>query len=562
MPELREYQKAATEKVMEALRVHNRVILQAPTGSGKTVMAVDLVEQLPKPVLFLAHSREIVRQSHRTLQSMGLDCDLLVAETRTGKPKRGRLFWNSLAESEKPVTVASQMTAWSRGSKGHKLPSFRAIIADEAHHARARTWTEIFDLWPWAKVVGLTATPCRGDGKGMGSLADDGKPLFQEIISAANYSFLIDNGFLVDAPPDFVYTWPVDLKGVKTSMGDFQMGGKKGASKLMDTVERVGDCVTHWQELAEGRPTIVYASSVPHAQNIRDRFAAEGIAAECVIGEMPKDERDEITSRLGKGIDVVTNFGCLTEGFDCPEVSCVILERPTKIFGLYLQMVGRGLRPAPGKTELMILDHAGCVIRHGLPTADCEWVLDEGRQAAKREGEDVSGVSNGKPKVVFCPKCHVVIKAPPCKCGWAPAVPKERTDRFLATGKLVSLSERQAEKIVDVFGDPKRKEYLNLQKRAQKNGYKPGYAGAKFKEKYGEWPPLLWNLPDPREVDPEEFAEAAVAYAKERGFKEGWAAVQYKEVYGKWPKKELMQGLLPFEGSGESNGKESGKATN
>ncbi len=503
---------------------NRRVILQSPTGSGKTAMAVDLMRRIPKPVLFLAHSIEIVEQAAKTIRNSGQMAELLTADVRTDGD-----FASTLVENY-DITVASQMTAWSRAVRAqHSFREYKTIIADECHRAVARTWTEIFDLWPDSTIVGLTATPERSDGRGMGNV-------FGDIIQSAGHSELIAGGHLVDAPLDKIWSWPVNLKGVRTSSqtNDWVMGGDRGAAKVINTSNRVGDCVSHWLKLASDRPTIIYAASVSHAYHLRDRFKAVGVNAEGIDGSTGRDERHRILDGLKSGaIQVVANFGVLTEGFDCPRVSCIVLERPTKHFGLYLQMLGRGLRPSPetGKKDLMILDHVGGVLMHGLPTQPIEWSLSMDGKAAKP-----TETKAGLPAIAPCPNCNSVLRRPPCSaCGWMPKeqVPQGQFDT--PSGDLVRMSDEIAAQVKQVRADPRRQEFFRLKAVCKRNGFKSGWAGVKYKEKHGEWPPADWELPDPARISAQEYFDACLHHADSKGFKRGWAAHQYKRVFGQWP---------------------------
>ena len=226
------------------------------------------------------------------------------------------------------------------------------MVVDEAHRARARTYEQILGAYPDAVILGLTATPCRGDGRGLGNV-------FEVMVECPSVSELIDLDFLV---PTKVYapTKP-DLKGVATRQGDYVA---RQLEDRMNTAELVGDIVTHWHRLAEGRQTVVFASGVQHSIHLRDEFRTSGVWAEHIDGKTPKEERDEILKRLSrKEIDLVTNCMVLTEGWDQPEVSCVVLARPTKHMGLYRQMVGRVLRPAEGKSDALVIEHAGGKVR-------------------------------------------------------------------------------------------------------------------------------------------------------------------------------------------------------
>ena len=201
----------------------------------------------------------------------------------------------------------------------------------------------------------MTATPCRGDGRGLGGI-------FETIIECPQVAPLIEQGYLVKTR---VYA-PVDpdLKGVRTVAGDYV------ESQLADRMDRpklIGDIVTHWHKFGERRKTVAFAVNVAHSIHLRDEFIKSGVRAEHIDGSTPKPERDASLARLASGeIELVTNCMVLTEGWDMPEVGCCILARPTKKMGLYRQMIGRVLRPAPGKTDAIVLDHSGAVFRHGF----------------------------------------------------------------------------------------------------------------------------------------------------------------------------------------------------
>jgi superfamily II DNA or RNA helicase len=226
-------------------------------------------------------------------------------------------------------------------------PPADLVVVDEAHHVLAQSYKRILEIYPRAIVLGLTATPCRGDGRGLGNA-------FDVLIEAASVGDLVEQKYLV---PTVVYA-PVrpDLTGIQVKRGDYV---EEQLAARMNTAQLVGDIVEHWHRLAGPRRTVVFATGVGHSRHIRDEFRRAGVLAEHLDGSTPTDERDRILAQLAAGqIDVVTNAMVLTEGWDSPSVSCLVLARPTKSLGLYRQMVGRVLRPAPGKTDALILDHA------------------------------------------------------------------------------------------------------------------------------------------------------------------------------------------------------------
>ena len=273
---------------------------------------------------------------------------------------------------DQSVQVASIQTLWSRAMRTDRmaLPATDLLIVDEAHHCPANTYRQIIKSYPNAVLIGLTATPCRGDGRGLGGI-------FDVIIECPQVPELIQQGFLVRT---HVYA-PVDpdLKGVKTRVGDYV------ASQLAERMDRddlVGDIVSHWHKYGQRRKTVCFAVDVKHSIHVRDEFIKSGVIAEHVDGSTPKADRDAVLARLASGeTELVTNCMVLTEGWDLPDVSCVILARPTKKLGLYRQMVGRVLRPAPGKFNALVLDHSGAVFRHGFVEDRVEWTLDPEKRA-------------------------------------------------------------------------------------------------------------------------------------------------------------------------------------
>ena len=278
------------------------------------------------------------------------------------------------------------------------LPPANLVIVDEAHHARARTWRRLIEAYPLARIVGLTATPCRGDGRGLGNT-------FELLIEGASVAELVAGHWLVQTKV-YAPSRP-DLTGIQVRRGDYvedQLAAK------VNTAQLVGDIVEHWHKLGECRRTVVFAVNVAHSVHIRNEFRRSGVLAEHIDGSTPLEERNSILKQLATGkIEIVTNCQVLTEGWDCPEVSCIVLARPTKSLGLYRQMTGRTLRPAPGKTDALVLDHAGAVFQHGFVDDPIVWTLDEDEraenQAHSRRGE------HHAPALTTCPECHAVSRS-------------------------------------------------------------------------------------------------------------------------------------------------------
>ena len=376
---LRPYQ---VEKIAEARALMSQgkksICLVSPTGSGKTVIAAHILQSAinkGRRVLFLAHRRELIDQCAAKLRELGIwDYNVVLS----GHPHS--------RNPDAPVQIASIQTLIRR-----EYPPADLICIDEAHHAASGSYQTLLKNYPDAYVLGLTATPERLDGKGLDSI-------FHDLLNVATVPELVDSGFLV-APQcmgpsqEAVAQLKAALSSVKQRGGDY---ADDQLADAMDSPSLVGDIVSHWQEWGIGQKTIVFAAGVEHSKHIVKQFQSAGIAAAHLDGTMSLPEREGILNAWrGDEIDVVSNCQILTEGFDFPDLSCCILARPTKSVALYLQMVGRVLRTAPGKSGAIILDHAGNVVEHGPPHIERVWTL--GGFAKKRKVE--------KTHACFLPGC-------------------------------------------------------------------------------------------------------------------------------------------------------------
>lgn len=488
-PELRDYQRAVIERIETAIQGGGRhLLLPAPTGSGKTVIAAQVAADAvtaDKPVLFLVHRRELVQQASRKLYDLGLDHGIIAASFPT--------------RPDALIQVASISTLHRRTvrSSAMAMPEAELLVVDEAHHAPARTWTRIIKSYPNAVVLGLTATPCRADGRGLGAQ-------FEALIECPSIRELIELGYLVPTRV-FAPTKP-DLEGIRTVAGDFD---EEQLEQRFDQPVLVGDIVTHWHRLAGRRRTVVFAISRAHAVHLRNEFAQSGVVADYLDGDTPAQQRDLILANLKNGaVDVVVNVGVLTEGWDQPEVQCIVLARPTKSFGLYRQIVGRGLRPAPGKDHLLVLDHAGATHMHGPVETDVIWTLSENERAQPvrtggRRGADVR-------KLVDCPECSMVFwQAQACpNCGWRRQVKPDPVE--VRDGDLVLLEGGRSHKAAYTDMD-RRNFHRQLLALRSERGFQRGWVAHTYRKKFEAWPPYSW-----RDDDPLPPSDEVRAYARSR----------------------------------------------
>ena len=357
MFDLRPYQAEALVRLREAYKAgKRRVIVSLPTGTGKTVVFAHFpgALRMKKRLLVLAHREELLRQAQDKFRF--IDPDLKVGIEQAG----------ARAAADAKVVVASVPTLARAGStRLSRLhpDDFSIIVVDEAHHAVAPSYRRIFDHFglfvPGTPryLVGFTATPRRGDKHGLGEV-------FEEVCYARDLREMITDGYLCP-----ITGWRVDtdssLDGVKVSHGDFV---ESQLARVVNTSARNNLLIRAYRDLARGRRAIVFCVDVAHAKDVQQAFAGAGIRAEAVWGEMPKDERRSALARFSVGdIDVLTNCILLTEGFDEPRVDSIIMARPTKSKLLYAQMLGRGTRLHPDKTDLMVIDVADNSKTHQLP---------------------------------------------------------------------------------------------------------------------------------------------------------------------------------------------------
>lgn len=389
MIQLRDYQQQAVGDIRQAYRSGRKApLFVGPTGCGKTVLFAYISEGTSRKgnsVLILVHRQELVDQTCRTLYQFGVDHGVIAAGRR---PDRTHA-----------VQVGSVQTVVRR------LEYFRPalIIIDEAHHGTAGSWRKVIDANPQARILGVTATPQRLDGRGL-------KDVFDELVMGPQVRDLIRNGHL--SPP--VYYAPpqaADLSKIHVVRGDFD---QREVAEAMDQRSIIGDAVEHYARICRGAPAVAFCASVAHAQHVAEQFQAAGFAAGTIDGNMDREDRREVVRKLGDGrLNVLTSCEIINEGFDLPIVTAAILHRPTMSLGLHLQQIGRVLRPAPGKTKAIILDHVGNLARHGLAEDSREWSL-EGRPKKKRKTDDEPDI-----QIKQCPSCYCChAPAPECpECG-------------------------------------------------------------------------------------------------------------------------------------------------
>lgn len=339
--QLRPYQRKAIADVVSELKKGNATLLVSPTGAGKTVIAAKVAEKYDH-VVVVAHRKELLDQAAENMRRY--------------------------------VQILSIQSVLKYGPSSTQL-----LIIDEAHRANATTYRKIIKKYSDAARLGLTATPLRTDGRGL-------KDAFDVIVEASDMIHLREQKYLV--PYRAFEGSDMDLAKLakmRKRGGDYD---PSALSELMNRPRLLGNAVDEYRKHALGRKAIAFAVSIDHSKALTEAFNAQGIRTAHLDGRASRSVREDRLASLRDGrIDVLCNVNLFTEGWDCPEASCVIMARPTTSTTLYLQCVGRGMRPSEGKSDLVILDHAGNIERLGAPELDRQWSLEGVQEKKKRESE-------------------------------------------------------------------------------------------------------------------------------------------------------------------------------
>jgi len=349
---LRPYQDEAIANIRKAAqRGVKRQLGVAATGLGKTIIFSSLAEQMGVPTLVLAHRDELITQAADKMRQVWPGADIGVVKAERN-------------EVDHQVVVASVQTL-ARAKRREQMPAgkFGLVIIDEAHHAKAISYLNVIEhlgagTEDGPLLIGVTATPDRGDGKGL----DD---VFDEITFTYDMLWGIRSGYLSDLRGMRV-TIDADFSKVKRVRGDYDSGQSGQMLHDADAPAMIADA---WVKYASERKTLVFTPTVATALEVEAEMTKRGVAAAMVSGETPVDERRDILARYASGdIRVIANCAVLTEGFDDPDTSCIVVARPTRSRALYTQMIGRGARRHPGKADCLVIDVVGASAEHSLVT--------------------------------------------------------------------------------------------------------------------------------------------------------------------------------------------------
>lgn len=391
---LRPRQKAFVERSVSALNARRNTLGVAPTGAGKTIMlsAVtgESIKDSDAKVCILAHRDELTAQNRAKFERV--------------VPNVGTSVVDAYEKSWGGQVTFAMVPTLARSSNLDGMPRLDLLVIDEAHHAVAASYRRIIDRVrdanPDARVFGVTATPNRGDRKGL-------REVFDNVADQISLGELIASGHLVP-PRTFVIDVGVqdELKSVRRTSSDFDMSE---VANIMDRAPVTEEVIRHWKEKAGDRQTVIFCSTVEHAAHVRDAFQAAGISAALIHGEMPSETRKSVLADYAGGkIRVIVNVAVLTEGWDHPPTSCVVLLRPSSYKSTMIQMVGRGLRTVdpeefPGviKTDCVVLDFGTSSLIHGTLEQDV----------------DLDGkTSSGEAPTKACPSCGADIPLASSEC--------------------------------------------------------------------------------------------------------------------------------------------------
>jgi DNA repair protein RadD len=450
---LRPYQLSMIESIREQLKAgRSRILAVAPTGAGKTCLMAHMISGAVakgRRVWFLNHRRELVRQSVETLQdSANVDCGIIASG-----------FGSNGYHLAQIASIQTLMRRWEK----YVLPDI--IIIDEAHHSCAASWSkllnDIVSRKPNVKVIGLTATPQRLDGRGLAQW-------FDVIVEGPNTAQLIQDGYLAK-----YRMWGAslpDLTGVHTTAGDYNKGELEAA---LSRTAVVGDALTEYRKHCDGKRALVFMWSIRSSQDLAQRFNDTGIPAMHVDGETDSAVRDRAIADFRNGrIKVLSNVELFSEGLDIPAVEAGFLMRPTQSLAMYLQQVGRILRPFEGKEAALIFDHAGHAANHGYPDDVRTWTLDGiEKKAAKRKGVLIRQ----------CMKCYATVPLAAKDCKWCGYIfPVKPREVETVDGELQELDMAAMERL---FGAKQRRieqgradSLAALEVIERQRGYRRGWA--------------------------------------------------------------------------------------
>lgn len=432
---LRERQKEFVGKCATALVEHGNTLGVAPTGSGKTIMLSAVVGEILRgsaaKACVLAHRDEITAQNLDKFRRVnpGMPVSIVDAEEKC---------WSG-------QTIFAMVQTLSRERNLVVMPPLDLLVIDEAHHARADTYRRVIEAAkarnPKIRIYGVTATPNRGDGKGL-------REIFDNVADQISLSEMIAEGQLV-RPRTFVIDLGIldELGRVRKLANEYDMDQVAG---IMDRRPITDEILRHWREKAGDRRTVVFCSTIKHAHHVLEAFLDNGVSAQIVTGDTPDDERTAIFASLDRGdTQVLVNVAVATEGWDCPPVSCVVLLRPCSYKSTMIQMIGRGLRKVdpeiyPGviKTDCVVLDFGASALTHGA--LEQEINLDDRMKGPPQEAPHKK-----------CPECGAivpirVIECPMCGHKFEPP-PKPPLEDFEMTE--VDLLRRSSFKWCDLEGD-------------------------------------------------------------------------------------------------------------
>lgn len=449
---LRDYQVSLLERVRTRIaQGYKRILVQAATGAGKTHISSAIFRSAywkGTCCLFLAHRRRLIEQKAARLDLFGVPYGILMSGHRQS--------------SSQQIQIVSRDTLLSRACRNQWItpPPADLIIVDECRNCMSDEYQHLLSLYPKAVIIGLDATPARADGRGLGDY-------FEVLECAVPTSQLVAEGHLV---PVRVYA-PLSQK----------QNGKNGKGKRV----LAGDPVEHWKRHAEGRPTVAFCSRVKASLALVAAFNGAGIKAEHIDGNTSDTDRDAVIRRVEAGVTkIVSNVGIWIEGVDVPCLSACIMMCLASSYAAYAQRVGRIMRPYPGKTDAVLLDHSGAVFLHGMPTDDVPWSLDVTTRVEDRKKEQ-DEKKPGDARPIFCEGCGLVFTGKPVcpACGWR-LVPKGQA--ALRQNEL--LAEITESKSPAQQREEKWRAWQKWLAIAYHQGRTCGAAAAMFRKEVGDWP--------------------------------------------------------------------------